>query len=55
MPSGVNISDSFGGNTNSIRINSAGDYMVIVSDSNALVSTGNVSASTVSCSVSLVI
>ncbi|MFL2629890.1 MAG: hypothetical protein ACJ0NO_05080 [Flavobacteriaceae bacterium] len=52
MPSGVNISDSFGGNTNSIRINSAGDYMVIISDANALVSTGNVSASTASCSVS---
>ena len=52
MPSGVNISNSFGGNTNSIRINSGGDYMVIVSDANALVSTGNVSASTASCSVS---
>ena len=52
IPSGANISDSFGGNTNSIRINSAGDYMVIVSDANAQVSTGNVSASTASCSIS---
>ena len=52
LPSGANISDSFGGNTNSIRINSAGDYMVIVSDANAQVSTGNVSASTASCSIS---
>ena len=52
LPSGANISDSFGGNTNSVRINSGGDYMVIVSDSNAQVSTGNVSASTASCSIS---